>query len=660
MARRVYGTPGADDLTGSAGNDRIDAGPSIDPGSDTGNDTLDGGDGDDRLEGRAGDDSLIGGDGSDSLFATDRRGRGTDNGSDTLRGGLGDDVLHSGGGDDLIDGGDGQDLARIDASRSNVFAAPTLIDIERLHVIGSRRADWLAGLDLDDVLGGGPGDDTLEGLGGNDTLDGGDGADSLAGGAGEDQLTDAPTQSDSHADTLRGGEGDDSLTSFGGPDLLDGGAGNDLARIDHRWSAVTIAVAALLDIERLIFDGSQDDDSQAGTDGADTMRGAAGEDSLDGGAGDDVLAGEDGDNSLTGGDGDDWLQGGLGEDTLLGGSGDDVLNPGAGAGLVDGGQGDDLVILSGGGPLPVLIDIERASFRGPGDFTGLQGNDTISGSGSLLDGAAGDDFIAASDPGIDNTVQGGDGDDTLWGSFRDQLLEGGEGNDLLYSLEGDDTLVGGPGDDTYWLRSRFAGVEETDGLAGGRDTIVLFHATRYGPYSVLPEDFENLVFRAPGYIGTGNAAANLIDAPRQGGNLLSGLDGDDTIMAGKGDDTIIGGNGADEILTGTGDDRIRYLTPAEGGDRILDYRGNHDGIEVSAAGFGGGLVAGMNLVAEGRYVENAGGVATAAPGIGQFVFDPGTNALFWDADGTGAGAAVLIAELDGARRWSGSEIEVLA
>jgi hypothetical protein len=37
------------------------------------------------------------------------------------------------------------------------------------------------------------------------------------------------------------------------------------------------------------------------------------------------------------------------------------------------------------------------------------------------------------------------------------------------------------------------------------------------------------------------------------------------------------------------------------------------------------------------------GVATSAAGTGQFVYNATTKSLFWDADGSGSGAAVLIA-----------------
>ncbi|MEA3004219.1 MAG: serralysin, partial [Sphingomonadales bacterium] len=64
-----------------------------------------------------------------------------------------------------------------------------------------------------------------------------------------------------------------------------------------------------------------------------------------------------------------------------------------------------------------------------------------------------------------------------------------------------------------------------------------------------------------------------------------------------------------------------------------------DHIQISADGFGGGLFAGgtISLV--------SGTDPTASASTGQFLFDTDNGHLLWDADGTGDGAAVLIATL---------------
>lgn len=66
-----------------------------------GNDTLDGGEGDDVIDAGEGNDDVEGGNGDDSIEAGA--------GSDSLEGGDGDDTLDGGSGDDLLIGGVGSD-----------------------------------------------------------------------------------------------------------------------------------------------------------------------------------------------------------------------------------------------------------------------------------------------------------------------------------------------------------------------------------------------------------------------------------------------------------------------------------------------------------------------------------------------------------------------
>lgn len=93
-------------------------------------------------------------------------------------------------------------------------------------------------------------------------------------------------------------------------------------------------------------------------------------------------------------------------------------------------------------------------------LTGTSGNDTLVGGNDddTLDGLDGQDSLVGG-PGNDDlfsgfgsdTVLGGPGDDTLRGGFGHDLLEGGEGNDVLggpdYYEIGVNTLRGGAGDD---------------------------------------------------------------------------------------------------------------------------------------------------------------------------------------------------------------------
>ena len=81
-----------------------------------------------------------------------------------------------------------------------------------------------------------------------------------------------------------------------------------------------------------------------------------------------------------------------------------------------------------------------------------------------------------------------------------------------------------------------------------------------------------------------------------------------------GADTLVGGTGADLLSGGGGADAFRFLRPTEDGDIIADFDGAADRLEFSAAGFGAGLQAGMDLLAAGRLQLNEAGTAVRDAG----------------------------------------------
>ena len=102
----------------ATGNDTLDGGN----GNDAilglaGNDTLNGGNGNDVLDGGGGNDGLTGGNGNDMLFGSF--------GMDTLIGGNGDNSLDGGAGDDSLTGGRGPDLFVFHAG----FGEDTITDL---------------------------------------------------------------------------------------------------------------------------------------------------------------------------------------------------------------------------------------------------------------------------------------------------------------------------------------------------------------------------------------------------------------------------------------------------------------------------------------------------------------------------------------------------
>jgi len=99
--------------------------------------------------------------------------------------------------------------------------------------------------------------------------------------------------------------------------------------------------------------------------------------------------------------------------------------------------------------------------------------------------------------------------------------------------------------------------------------------------------------------------------------------------------------GADILTGGSGKDIFRYFNAAEGGDTVVGFSSVDDTIQVSAAGFGGGLVAGA--LPSSRFVL----AAAANSEFGQFLYDRPAGRLLWDVDGTGTAAPTLLATMGG-------------
>ena len=134
----IIGTPGDDTLNGGKGEDTIHGYC----GDDTlnggkGNDTLYGGDGNDELRGKKDDDTLDGGSGIDALYGekgNDTLYGGSEN--DTLDGDKGNDTLYGGAGDDTLTGGKNADIfvLNTDGSGTDTVTDFTPDDDDKIRV----------------------------------------------------------------------------------------------------------------------------------------------------------------------------------------------------------------------------------------------------------------------------------------------------------------------------------------------------------------------------------------------------------------------------------------------------------------------------------------------------------------------------------------------
>jgi Ca2+-binding RTX toxin-like protein len=220
----------------------------------------------------------------------------------------------------------------------------------------------------------------------------------------------------------------------------------------------------------------------------------------------------------------------------------------------------------------------------------------------------------------------------LVGNEGDNVLVGGDGDDTFNGGGGQDTLDGGLGNDTYYVNPTTTIVE---GVDAGIDTVIssFFSWT-------LEANLENLTLQGDNPItGKGNQLDNTITG-NNANNILCGKQGNDTLLGERGNDCIVGGTGDDVLTGGDGADRFIRKYSITGIDTITDFQVGQDKLYFSASGFGSDLVRGRVLGEEQFTLGTA-----AATGSDRFIYDTDTGNLFFDVDGTGATAQVLLATL---------------
>ena len=215
--------------------------------------------------------------------------------------------------------------------------------------------------------------------------------------------------------------------------------------------------------------------------------------------------------------------------------------------------------------------------------------------------------------GGNDVLRGGDGGDVLWG---------GDGRDAQYGEAGNDTLNGGAG---------------ADSLFGGAGVDMVSYTQ-----STASVDINLATGRSLGGHAQGDKLTEVENATGSAfADRMSGSAGVNTLIGGGGDDRIYGAAGADVLTGGAGSDTFIFGRTSHGGDMITDFSsgvGNDDVLLFSAAGFGRLPV---GTIAAARF--QASESATAANMAVRFIYDTNDHRLYFDADGSGKGKAVLMA-----------------
>jgi len=452
-------------------------------------------------------------------------------------------------------------------------------------------------------------------------------------------------------DTLTGTAAADILNGGAGSDLMKGGAGNDRYVVDNVGdnveelpggggdtieSSVTFSLSA--NVENLTLTGAAainatgnaDDNKLIGNSGANRLDGGEGHDTMTGGAGNDTYVVDhkgdlvvevDGggtdtvessvnfsaatthvENVKLTGTADLRAYGNALVNQISGNSGANYINAGAGADTMEGFAGNDVYIVDNAG------DKVIEATNGGTDRVFASVTYSLAGQAIEVLELTGTAAINATGNDLNNTLTGNSGNNTL---------DGGQGADRL---------EGGLGNDSYLIDN--VGDKAMEDMDSGTDTL-----DSSVSYSIAGQYVETL--RLTGttatYAGGNNQA-----------NSIFGNSANNTIAARGGDDKIFGGLGNDQLTGGEGDDQFTFdsaLNATTNVDDIQDFIADDDTIHLARSIF--------TTLAPGTLTTAAFHVGDkATETTHRIIYNQMTGDIFYDADGSGSGAAILFAQID--------------
>ncbi len=299
---------------------------------------------------------------------------------------------------------------------------------------------------------------------------------------------------------------------------------------------------------------------------------------------------------------------------------------------VNGGGGDDVIVLG---------------LAGTALFRGGNGNDTITGNSKkdVLYGDAGNDVLTGA--ADHDALYGGDGNDTL---------NGDAGDDKLYGDAGNDTLNGGLGVDTFF------GGSGADVLNGGDGNDILDGED--GDDTVNGDAGDDRLYgRAGNDVMNGGLGVDYIYGGA-GADILRGGDGNDTLAGDEDDDTLYGDAGNDKVNGGTGNDVLNGGIGADTlyGDDDIDTLNGDAGADKLYGGNGADILNGgadNDSLYGGTGNDFANGDDGADTVYGEDGDDTVTGGLGADKLYGDAGNDVLSGGADADKVWGGAGNDTL-
>jgi serralysin len=453
-----------------------------------------------------------------------------------------------------------------------------------------------------------------------------------------------------------------------------------------------------------------------GREGNDTLIGGTGISDFYGNEGDDELHAGDGGGNYSPGSGNDTVFGGAGNDRIR--VMDQVAGGNYGTDSVSGGNGSDWLEFDDDALTGITADLS-AGFVTGGGVSGsgtvqVNGVENVHGSNfaDRITGDANANWLYG-DAGVD-TLNGGAGNDTLTGGetaaadifafshfgaanadIVDQLISGSDKIALDASAF---TAIGASGDfaagDARFISGAGvnSGQDATDRVAYNTSTGELWYdadgsgsgaaqlIATFSPGSALAAT-DIQVFGSPppptgGQTingtagndtlagGTGNDTINGV----AGNDLLQGLGGNDSIVGATGWDTLQGGEGDDRLYAGgwsdtmTGgagaDSFVWAETGANNRDTVTDFASGTDEVLLENGALTALGAAGAWAAGDARFWA-AAGATSGHDGDDRLIYNTTTGNLYYDADGSGAGAAQVVATFTGAPGIVATDITVI-
>ena len=268
--------------------------------------------------------------------------------------------------------------------------------------------------------------------------------------------------------------------------------------------------------------------------------------------------------------------------------------------------------------------------------------------GLVWNGSANADKL---DGGYHNdTLNGAGGSDRLWGGAGHDWVNGADGDDILTGGSGNDILDGGAGDQDkavfggrgsdYTITKNQDGsftVLDNRAKGAGRDILWGIEALQFSDGTVTPPSDP-----------TPSEPSNPLPDGGTGGRdlILIGTKKADKLVGGAGNDKLYGKLGKDGLTGGSGQDIFIFDTKPNAKtnvDKIVDFNGVDDLIYLENKYFkvGSGSPSKPKQMAS-KYFYKGG---KAHDTNDRIIYDKKKGVLYYDPDGTGSAAQIMVATL---------------